>query len=113
VTDEKVQILCIEEARVKDGQQARRSDLFLVRVWDEDPDSDAELRGRVQRAVSGETHYFRNLPELAALLHSMMPGRRGVMDTPQERPGTGTEADQANTPVASRDETGTNPANSE
>ena len=42
------------------------SNLFLVRLWQEEAEGgDAVWCGKVQRVVSGESRYFRSLPELA------------------------------------------------
>ena len=56
------------------SRQIKRADLFLVRVWTEGEESpgETEMRGRVQRTVSGETHYFRTWHELVALLAAMV-----------------------------------------
>jgi len=62
------------------GRQIRRSDLFLVRVWTEDVEGrgEAEMRGRVQRTISGETHNFRTWPELVNLLAAMVEAERSA-----------------------------------
>ena len=51
-----------------------RMHLFLIRVWHE-PGSDgaAELHGRLQRVVSGETRAFAGLDGLSALLQELTP----------------------------------------
>lgn len=60
---------------MRGSRQLKRSDLFLVRLWAREAgDGETELRGKVQRAVGGEVHYFSDLPELADLLRTMMPG---------------------------------------
>lgn len=58
------------------GRQLKRSDLFLVRLWAEEAsDGEKEWRGKVQKAVSGEAHQFRDWPELVNLLLEMAGGR--------------------------------------
>lgn len=53
-----------------------RNDLFLVRFWLEDMSSEADGQsgwgGRVQRAVSGESHEFNNWEALVKALRTML-----------------------------------------
>ena len=66
-------------------RQFSRTDLFLVRVWAEDAsDGETEWRGKVQRAVNGETRYFENWPQLLDLLQAMMPTTGGEGKTQQD-----------------------------
>jgi hypothetical protein len=66
--------------RQPEGRQPGRSDLFLVRLWvGEEGDGEREWRGKVQRAVTGEAHYFRDWPELADLLLTMLRGKRSAI----------------------------------
>jgi len=54
--------------------QYNRSNLFLVRLWAGNTDSDSgkvEWGGKVQRVVDGESHQFSNLQELANLLEAL------------------------------------------
>jgi len=72
------------------GRQRERSDLFLVRLWaDGSGAGGMEWRGKVQRAVSGEAHYFHDWPEMVELLLAMLPPnqRQAVRATqqPEER----------------------------
>jgi len=51
----------------------RRSELFLVRMWTEPTDTGSRLaRGKVQRAVSGETSRFDNWQGLLDRLRNMV-----------------------------------------
>lgn len=60
----------------------KRTDLFLVRVWTQDPgdhteptlteDDTAAWHGRVQRVVDGEMHEFDNWDALVAALRAMI-----------------------------------------
>jgi hypothetical protein len=61
----------------------RRTDLFLVRVWrdrtgdgahDGDYMGRVEVRGKVQRVVSGEAYPFYSWQRLAELLREMVSG---------------------------------------
>lgn len=55
-----------------------RSNLFLVRVWARNYQSEnaasgrVEWSGKVQRVVDGESHQFTNLQELVDLLEVMI-----------------------------------------
>ena len=53
-----------------------RNDLFLVRFWLEDMSSNSEGQsgwgGRVQRAVSGESHEFNDWDALVKALRAML-----------------------------------------
>ena len=53
-----------------------RNDLFIVRFWLQDLSSDAEEQrrwgGRVQRAVSGESHEFNDWDALLKALQAML-----------------------------------------
>jgi hypothetical protein len=53
-----------------------RNDLFLVRFWLEDISSESEGQsgwgGRVQRAVSGESHEFNDWDALVKALRAML-----------------------------------------
>lgn len=56
--------------------RTNRNDLFLVRFWLEDMSGESEGRGawggRVQRAVSGESHEFRDWGALVEVLRAML-----------------------------------------
>jgi hypothetical protein len=52
-------------------QGNKRSQLFTLRVWTEEvAGGDIEWRGKVQRAVSGETLYFRDWEALLLFLRA-------------------------------------------
>ena len=73
--------------------RASRSDLFVVRIWCEDPDPTCDqpasetrttaCRGRVQRASSGEAHEFQGWVALIEVLEGML----GTAD-PTRKTGT-------------------------
>ena len=53
----------------------KRSDLFLVRVWEEASDDGTgkpEWHGKVQRVVDGEVHQFAGWADLTEALQSML-----------------------------------------
>lgn len=51
----------------------RRSELFLVRLWTEDTGRGSKIaRGKIQRAVSGETTHFDDWQSLIERLKAMM-----------------------------------------
>jgi hypothetical protein len=56
--------------------RTNRNDLFLVRFWLEDLNSESEAQrgwgGRVQRAVSGESHEFKDWDALVKALRTML-----------------------------------------
>jgi len=56
--------------------RTNRSDLFIVRFWLEDMSGEAEGQsgwgGRVQRAVSGESHEFSDWDALVKALQAML-----------------------------------------
>jgi hypothetical protein len=63
------------------GQDYKRGDLFLVRLWSTDnndggtADSDrdrVEWHGKVQRVVDGEAHLFTSLQDLTDRLLAML-----------------------------------------
>jgi len=66
-----------KEELVKTDRRLRRTDLFLVRVWEEANDGRTEWCGKVQRPVNGEIHYFRDWPALLDLLSTMLPPGEG------------------------------------
>jgi hypothetical protein len=54
-------------------QAPRHSHLFTVRLWLEPlGDGQAEWRGKVQHASSGEARYFRGWPALQAFLENRL-----------------------------------------
>lgn len=60
--------------RAMDRGQRHQSHLFTVRLWAEDlGDGRAEWRGKVERVMSGEAHYFRDWQTLISLLVTMLP----------------------------------------
>ena len=65
---------------MKTDRRLRRTDLFLVRVWEESNDGRTEWSGKVQRPTSGETYYFRDWPALLDLLAAMLPAERKETD---------------------------------
>ncbi len=56
--------------------RTNRNDLFLVRFWLEDMSSESEGQsgwgGRIQRAVSGESHEFNDWDALVKVLQAML-----------------------------------------
>ena len=55
----------------------RRSDLFTVRLWQEElGDGQTEVRGKVQHVSSGEARYFRDWPTLIAFLLALLSAPR-------------------------------------
>jgi hypothetical protein len=53
--------------------QNYRSQLFTVRVWQEElGNGQTEWRGKVQHVHSGEVRYFREWPALVAALLNML-----------------------------------------
>ena len=68
-----------------------RNDLFLVRFWLEDMSSEADGQsgwgGRVQRAVSGESHEFNNWDALVKALRAMLTATSPSFSV-DERPAT-------------------------
>jgi hypothetical protein len=51
----------------------RSSDLFTIRLWQEDlGDGQMEWRGKVQHVTSGEARYFRDWPTLIAFLLTLL-----------------------------------------
>lgn len=53
----------------------RRTDLFLVRMWAEEPQDgsdDPGWHGKVQRVVDGEAHQFDTWRELVDALRTML-----------------------------------------
>lgn len=70
----------------------RQSDLFLVRVWAEKSEGNAdevEWHGNVQRAVDGKSHRFRGEHDLLTQLAALLPGdgHAPSMDLIQEQAG--------------------------
>ena len=54
-------------------ERARHSELFTVRLWQEDlGDSQTEWRGKVQHVQGGEAFYFREWSMLIAALLKML-----------------------------------------
>jgi hypothetical protein len=69
-------------------QFQRPSQLFLIRLSvGEDSKQHEEWHGKVQHAVTGETHYFHSRSELTETLLRMMPGTKDVQ--PDSQPGAG------------------------
>lgn len=55
----------------------RRSDLFTVRLWQEELGiGQTEVRGKVQHVSSGEARYFRDWPTLIAFLQALLSAPR-------------------------------------
>jgi hypothetical protein len=55
----------------------RSSDLFTVRLWQEElGNGQTELRGKVQHVSSGEARYFRDWPTLIAFLLALLSAPR-------------------------------------
>ena len=56
--------------------RTNRNDLFLVRFWLQDmssqPEGQSQWGGRVQRAVSGESHEFNDWEALVKVLRTML-----------------------------------------
>lgn len=59
------------DIRQHDGQ--RRSQLFLVRLWEEDVDSRSEWNGRAQDILSGQAYSFHDWAGLIDVLLLMLP----------------------------------------
>ncbi len=64
------------------SQNLKRTNLYLVRVWDEggsegNSGGRAMWQGRVQRVVDGESHPFSNMQGLVDLLLEMLSGAKG------------------------------------
>ena len=56
-------------------EQAKQSQLFTLRVWMEEVgDGRCEVRGQMKHVLSGETSYFREWPDLLALLQQHLTG---------------------------------------
>ena len=54
-------------------EQIKQSQLFTLRVWMEEVgDGRCEVRGQVKHVLSGETSYFREWPDLQALLQQRL-----------------------------------------
>ena len=63
--------------------QAHRTELFAVRIWQEDlGNGQCEWRGKVQHVTSGEASYFRDWAALIAFLVT-----RPVGTEPHHPPG--------------------------
>ncbi len=59
------------------GRHLKRSNLFLVRLWEEETEEgEREWCGKVQRVVDGESHQFRDWQGLVELLLVMLSGNR-------------------------------------
>ena len=55
----------------------RSSDLFTVRLWQEElGNGQTEVRGKVQHVSSGEVRYFRDWPTLIAFLLALLSAPR-------------------------------------
>ena len=55
----------------------RSSDLFTVRLWQEElGNGQTELRGKVQHVSSGEARYFRDWPTLITFLQALLSAPR-------------------------------------
>ena len=51
----------------------RHIHLFAIRIWEHSIENGrTEWRGRVQYAPTGEVHYFRELPDMTALVLQML-----------------------------------------
>lgn len=62
--------------QIPNHEGARRSQLFLLRVWLHGQADEDDWYGKVQDAVTGEAHPFHGLDELKRLINEMMrPGR--------------------------------------
>jgi hypothetical protein len=48
------------------------SQLFLLRVWQDDARNENDWHGRVQHAVTGEAHYFQSCAELRCIIRDML-----------------------------------------
>ena len=79
----------------------RRADLFVVRLWRRDTSGPgeetdgvqgAQWQGRVQRAVSGETHEFQGWSGLISWLEAMLRGTRP--DSAHERSAEASAAER-------------------
>jgi hypothetical protein len=60
---------------VKADRHLKRTDLFLVRLWIQSAGDDsgrAELHGKVQRVVDGESHQFKDWQGLMESLQGMI-----------------------------------------
>ena len=56
-----------------DSERVRRSELFTVRLWQEQlGDNQVEWRGKVQHVHGGEAFYFREWSKLIAALLKML-----------------------------------------
>lgn len=55
----------------------RSSDLFTVRLWQEElGNGQTEVRGKVQHVSSGEVRYFRDWPTLITFLQALLSAPR-------------------------------------
>jgi hypothetical protein len=58
---------------VQGASELARSQLFTVRVWQENlGEGRTEWRGKVQHVLSGEVRYFRDWPALIACLREIL-----------------------------------------
>jgi hypothetical protein len=61
------------DKRMKEPHDSIRSQLFLVRLWEESTgDNQTEWHGRVQHVLSGEAHSFVDWPKLIDLFVAML-----------------------------------------
>ena len=61
------------------GNRARRSHLFLVRLWAEEDDqqeTQQQWQGKVQHVITGRTDYFPNWTSLVDILLAMLPNMK-------------------------------------
>ncbi len=74
-----------------DRQPRGPSQLFLLRVWRSDTPGQNDWQGKLQRAVTGETHYFKSWEDLRRILSGITsPPRAGLPEgepLPDDRAG--------------------------
>ncbi len=62
-------------APIQEDNKLAHSQLFTVRVWQEDlGQGRCEWRGKVRHVTSGEVRYFRDWPMLIAHMQEMLGG---------------------------------------
>ncbi|MBX3059053.1 MAG: hypothetical protein KF770_21505 [Anaerolineae bacterium] len=58
--------------------------LFVIRIWAQEIEyGRTEWRGRVQYVPTGEVHYFREWPDMLAIVQRMLPGEGGSVSSEQ------------------------------